>query len=473
MKIQFLFLAFLSLYFISCGDDDGNDNIPVDIDTFSVTVNAGVVEDEGMVTFNFQLPEVEQTDVYTYELTGTATVSEDYELPSDELSFTVLEGESTASISIAIIDDEDVESDDETIVLTLRERNGTVISSAPSATVMITDNDDFPFENGFLVVNRGLSEAGSFGTVSFINEDFSDVQDDIYISVNPGSDLGNSVQSIGFNGDFAYIVSSGSSRITVVNRFTFEEVARITVGLENPRHFVVVGDKGYVSNWGDNSNLDDDFIAVIDLSLNLVTDNIPVEEFPDRLEVSGTDLIIAHQGISTPQRSLDNFISIMDTTTSSIDDVISLDTRPNSIDLDGAGNLWVLTEPRPAVPIAGIPALPANISIIDLQSAEITNTTPTFSTTQNPSSLNIEMGFVYYYLSNVVSRLNIENTSVEGDFIITESFTDINVIEDLVIGINEPIGTVEAYISDTTTSNASIFGSQQQLGVSPIRVYKN
>ena len=88
------------------------------------------------------------------------------------------------------------------------------------------DNDDeiiLPtgdYANGILVSNEGPFNNGS-GTVTFISEDLATQEDAIYKKVN-GEDLGNVVQSIGFDENSAYIIANVSHTVTVVNRYTFE-----------------------------------------------------------------------------------------------------------------------------------------------------------------------------------------------------------------------------------------------------------
>jgi len=291
---------------------------------------------------------------------------------------------------------------------------------------------------------------------------------EIYQSINPGSDLGNSVNSIGFNGEFAYIVSSGSSRITVVNRFTFEEQARITVGLDNPRHFVVIGDRGYVSNWGDDADLEDDFIAVIDLNQNLVIDNIPVEEFPGKLLVSGTDLIVAHQG--NILQAANNFISIIDTTTN-IPNAMELEARPNSMDLDGQGNLLILTDP--ILDDNGVVVTNASFRTLDLESTDLGDPTDNFQPTQNPSSLVVANGFAYYIQANTVSRVSIGNVEQNPDSIVTGfTYSNINVIGDLTLAIDGPGGSVSAFTNDPASPTSTPLGTQE-VGEFPNNIYMN
>ena len=91
------------------------------------------------------------------------------------------------------------------------------------------------FENGVFVLNEGGFNSNS-AEVSFLSENGT-LEHEIYNAVN-GSILGDVAQSIGFEGNKAYIVVNNSNLIRVVNRYTFELIATISSGLQNPRHIV-------------------------------------------------------------------------------------------------------------------------------------------------------------------------------------------------------------------------------------------
>ena len=81
------------------------------------------------------------------------------------------------------------------------------------------DDDSTPdiplgiYDNGVLIVNEGGT---SGGTISFINNDLTAFENNIFNAVNPSQGIGIYVQSIFFDGDRAFIVSNGSNKITVV-----------------------------------------------------------------------------------------------------------------------------------------------------------------------------------------------------------------------------------------------------------------
>ncbi len=87
----------------------------------------------------------------------------------------------------------------------------------------------------------------------------------VFLKTTNDEDLGNIVQSIGFSEEEAFVIANVSNKINIVNRYTFEKIASITEGLNNPRYFIAANGKGYVTNWGDTGDDSDDFVAIINL----------------------------------------------------------------------------------------------------------------------------------------------------------------------------------------------------------------
>lgn len=107
------------------------------------------------------------------------------------------------------------------------------------------------FENGYIVSNEG-----NFGTpnasVSFIDNALIDKTTEIFQSTNVKT-LGDVLQAITFNDEYAFLVVNNSNKIEVVNRYTFESVATITEKLKSPRYALVENGKLYVTNSGEKS----------------------------------------------------------------------------------------------------------------------------------------------------------------------------------------------------------------------------
>jgi len=210
------------------------------------------------------------------------------------------------------------------------------------------DNDDnIPpplgdYENGLFVLHEGNFGQGN-ASVSFVSNDFVAIEHSVFSNVN-NTLIGDTAQSMAFNGDTAYIVVNVSNTIEVVNRYTFESIATIDSGLSNPRYIAFANGKGYITNWGDGSNPDDDYVAVLDLNSNTLEAPIPVAEGPERLVSNGSNVYVAHQG----GFSQNNIVSVINAASNSVLTTINVGDVPNSMDIDSSGNVWILSGGKPA-----------------------------------------------------------------------------------------------------------------------------
>jgi len=171
-----------------------------------------------------------------------------------------------------------------------------------SISVLVSCNNDEDnsgvagaFGNGVIILNEGNDIKSS---TSFISNDLTSFTQDVYGSVNTPDNLGGYAQSMFFNGDNAYVLSGQANTITVVNRYTFELITKIDSGLIKPRYGVVVNGKAYVTNvktYGSSSNPighTDDFVAVINLTTNLVEATIPLNTTANRIILENGKLYI-------------------------------------------------------------------------------------------------------------------------------------------------------------------------------------
>ena len=116
--------------------------------------------------------------------------------------------------------------------------NKLTIFSIALSTLLFSCNEDEQISNtkdysdGVLVSGEG-SSAGT-GSVSFVPYDFSSSEQLIFKNVN-NSELGTYLQSLAFSSTNAYISVDNQNTITVVDRYSFEEVTKITEGLRNTK----------------------------------------------------------------------------------------------------------------------------------------------------------------------------------------------------------------------------------------------
>ena len=275
-----------------------------------------------------------------------------------------------------------------------------LVAMAALFTVSCSNDDDGvvieevkgDYQNGILVANEGPFNNGS-GTVTYISNDSLLVKDAIFKLEN-NEDVGNILQSIAFDEELAYIVVNNSHKIHVVNRYTFKSEGVIDDGLLNPRYMTVSNGKGYVTNWGDTADETDDYIAVIDLISNTVSESIPVELGPEAITSNANFVYVAHKGAF----GQNNKVSIIDSSSDLIASTLTVGDFPNSMQWDTAGNLWVLSSGAPEYT-----GEETNGTLTEINTSDNTiSQTLDFDTTEHPSALSVEDDTFYYGMSNAV-----------------------------------------------------------------------
>lgn len=273
-----------------------------------------------------------------------------------------------------------------------------------------TDDDQKPdvplgdYEYGYFITNEGPFQNGT-GTITFV-DDSGIVSQNVYQTVN-NEDLGNIVNSMTIVDDKGYIVVNNSNKVIVVNRYTMEKEAVIEgQDIENPRFFIANEGKGYISNWGDPFDTEDDFIAVISLESNSVIGKIPVGEGPEKMVLDADKLYVCLQG----GYGSNNKVVVVDTTDDSVTTNLTVGDVPNSITLDNNGDLWVLCGGNPAYTGSETPGFLYKIITENnaLSSFE-------FESTEHPSLLNSESGMLYYTLNGKVFQMNSSDDSLPSE----------------------------------------------------------
>ena len=266
------------------------------------------------------------------------------------------------------------------------------------------------YEKGILITNEGPFNNGT-GTITFVSEDFATVEQKIYKNVN-GSDLGNIVQSMGFADSDAYIVVSNSQKIMIADRYTFEKKDSIVTGLENPRYFASNGlTKGYVTDWGDPMDDNDDYVAVIDLRTNTIATTISVPFGPEKILNHGNKLYVAHQG----GYGHNNLISVI--SGNAVQSTITVGDVPSSMTVVGE-YLYVLGSGNPDYSgneTAG------SITKIDLASDQVVETYM-FDTTDHPNELTADGSQLLYNLNGKVFKIDSSSVNLPGTPIIDGFF---------------------------------------------------
>lgn len=246
-----------------------------------------------------------------------------------------------------------------------------------------------PYENGIFVVNEG----GSEGSISFIPNNLSEIEQGVFSAVNNGEDLGQFVQSIFFDEENAYIIANGSNLITVVDRFTFELQGRLESGLDVPRYGTIYNGKAYVTNQASFSTSDDDYIAVIDLESLTVENEINAGAVVEFIEEHNGQLIIQNASYG-----MGNQISVLNPNTNSIIQSIEVGEGLNSMEIVGQ-SLYALSSEK--------------LVEVDLTNFSIATEIEFDENLQGSANLQISEGILYLTNANEVFTANLSDLAFD------------------------------------------------------------
>ncbi len=320
------------------------------------------------------------------------------------------------------------------------------------------------YDNGILVSNEGAFSGGT-GTINYISDDYSTEAEKIYKAVN-NEDLGTIVQSIGFDDDTAYIIANVGNKISVANRYSMEKNATITTDLSNPRYIAFANGKGYVTNWGAGSDTTDDYVAVIDLATNLVTQMISVNEGPEQIVANNNKLYISHKG----GWGSGNSVTVIDAATNTVTTNITVGDIPDELFFDNNGFLVVSCEGK------AVTNWNPNEVIAKLVRINVTNNTVsstlTFASGVHPNVMLKNDGKIYFSTPSKVYEMNADATSLPSSEIITTSVKGLSVSDGKIYttdaGDNASNGTLKIFSASTKAELKSF-----TMGIIPSKIYFN
>ncbi len=264
-----------------------------------------------------------------------------------------------------------------------------------------TQPQDGDYHNGIFVTNEGPFQNGT-GTITFIS-DVGEVTQEIFKKANQ-KDLGNIVQSMYLYGDRAFIVVNNSHKIEVVNQFSFKELAVIEGSfINNPRYFVAINNKGYISNWGNPQDPNDDFVAVINLDDYSLITTISVAEGPEKMLLKDNDLYVALQG----GYGFNNKVLQINTQNNTLSQVFTVGDVPLGIEKDDNGVIWILCQGIPNY-ASGLTETGGNL--IKIENNQIVENFSFASETVHPKNLSIDNGNIYFTINDAFFKM--ENTAL-------------------------------------------------------------
>ena len=305
--------------------------------------------------------------------------------------------------------------------------------------------DDLPpsgdYANGVFVLNEG-GYTYSNASVSFIDAS-GQVYNNVFYAVN-GRGLGDVAQSMTFYEDKAYIVVNNSSTVEVVNRYTFEHIATIESQVLTPRYITFIGDKGYLTNWGDPADPEDDYVAVINTQTYEVESKISVSEGPETILNNNGTLYVAHKG----GWAWGNSISVINATLKTVTSSIQVADVPDKMVIKN-NDLYVICSGKGDY--TGNETL-AGIYKINMVTNQVTDKFR-FAQGAHPSYLEIIDNNMLYTLNKDVYKVDLNDFKLPTTPFFSTSTQNIKLIYGLSIIHNK------IYIADAKdyTSNGEVF----------------
>lgn len=323
------------------------------------------------------------------------------------------------------------------------------------------------FDNGVLILNQG-NFAGGNSAISYLSDDFTSFQNNIFSLVNPTLTLGDTGQDIGFYNELAFVVLNYSNKIEVVNRYTMVSVATIDTELNNPRYIAFANGKGYVTNWGDGGSPTDDYVAVIDLTSYNVMATIPVAEGPERIVEHNNKLYVAHAG----GYGYGNTISVINASSNAVTATIPVGDVPNSlVFLDNS--LYVICGGKPSYAPTETGGKLVKINVNNNTIA----TQNDFAAETHPSNLVIAANAIYYTVGADIYKKTINAVTLPTEALFTTSSQGVYGVYSFAVNNNKIyVGDAADYNSNGKVYVYSALGALEHdytVGVIPAGFYFN
>lgn len=279
-----------------------------------------------------------------------------------------------------------------------------------------------PSTKAVLVGSEGLSPTGS-GALTSYNPELQVPNNNAFQKAN-NYEMGLGLNSMLVDGNVTFLVMSGSGEIIAVNTSDFKVIKRFT-GFGTPRHIVKASEnKYYVSDWQDEG------VHVLYYNQNTPSDFIYTGLGPERMLIKDKFLFVANSG--GPATIKDSTVTVINTKVDTITTELQVAFKPNSMQLDENGFLWVLCAGFQDV-VDPFSSIPGQLMTFKIKRDTIFRKDTTNLVLDNnqlrPHDLVINTkGDIMYYIAdegdthgNVMShsinskKLN-QNPHIEGDF---------------------------------------------------------
>lgn len=308
------------------------------------------------------------------------------------------------------------------------------------------------YDNGVFIVNEGNFSSAN-ASLSYISNDLTTLQNDIFKIVNIPATLGDVAQSMSFSSDKAFIVVNNSNEVKVVNRYTLKSIGIITEKIENPRYSVVLKDRLYVTNAVSKA------VTVYNTTTNAYVASITIGKTVEKIVTANGKLYVMNGAYGSG-----NQITVINPVTNTVSATITVENGINSIE-EKNGSVYALCGNT------------TNSKLFKINTTSDTATAIVSTTLKGALNMDIDGNKIYYTKGTGVYAMDLTATTFSETplFSVTDNswstFYGFGVIDGKIYS-----GDANAFTKDGTVTVYSSTGTVLKtvtVGVGPNGFYSN
>jgi YVTN family beta-propeller protein len=274
--------------------------------------------------------------------------------------------------------------------------------------------------SGFVYVLNEGNFMASNGSITRLNLSDGSIVSDFYSIQNNGFQIGDVPQSMAIHNGKFYVVVNNSSKIEILDRYTFQKIGQIT-GLTSPRYFLPISNnKAYVTDLFSNT------ISLVDLNSNLVVSTIALNGWSEEMHQVYGKVFVTSKNT--------NKLYVINAQNDQLQDSITIGFGGSGIVEDKFGKIWVLCSGDQTSQIAKLVRI-------------------------DPLNLSIDTSFVFSSISNNPFRLSINGNKDELFFLDNAGVFKMNVSGSFSSSPIIPKGNKNFYSIGIDPQNGNIYVS--------------
>ncbi|GHV09969.1 hypothetical protein FACS1894162_1970 [Bacteroidia bacterium] len=305
-----------------------------------------------------------------------------------------------------------------------------------------------PGSEGVFILNEG-SWGGNNASLTYYNFNTATKTADIF-----NGEMGDTGQDMMAYGGKLYITVTESNCIHILSLDSLKPLQTIT-GIAQPRYLTSYNGKVYATAYGANPGVENGLVLKIDTASLTIAGTLTVGSYPEGIAAAANGkLYVANGGHGT-----ENTVSVINTTTFTAENSITVRINPNIVHADNYGNIYLTTIGNfgygAPVDLGGIQKINTSTNVV----------TPIDIPANNKFVIDGDLLYFYGQFTNYATNefspisfgvYNTKTNTLTADPIISDGTV---IATPYAIGVNPK--TKDVYISDSqynTDSDVYVFG---------------